>query len=181
MTLIRRGWGISPLATVFLVIRVCVCIAMCLIPVLRISDQWANYYSRYTVTSAVVKATFMSAGSGNSERALCGLNMDRDTTLHAAASLDGTVEHNRGRYTRALLPNSREKATVKGRYVARRFWKEDLMKEDEHVTAFGSDPSKVAYCHLWAGCENALTNSIRVDYQIWYRVKLTRPLGVASS
>lgn len=144
-------------------------------------DELAARYKSYRVDSAVVKATFYSSASGNNLPSLVGIGMDKDATLHSSTDLDALVEHQRGKYIKRLLPNSREKATVTAKYVRSQFWpKKDSKDEDQHAD-FGANPTDVAYTQLWIGSTAALTSAITVEFEVWQRVRVFEPLGVASS
>lgn len=150
-------------------------------PFLR--DQLAGLYSNYVVLATTVKATFYSAGSGNNIAAITGIVMDRDETPQALSSLDGMVEQQQGVRTRLILPNSRERTVIRGTYSRKRFFTGKKWNDDDQIGTFaaGANPTDKAYCHLWMGSESALTNAIRVDYEIISRVLVFNPLATSSS
>lgn len=145
-------------------------------------DQWATYYTNYRVDSAIVKATFTHGATGETIPLLVGINMDLDATLHSNV-VNTMMEHQRGKYQKLLLPNSREKAILRGKYQLSKFRKKKDIKDDDHIAAFGANPTKPAYLHLWAGGfnGNAATEDISVQFEIWQRCTLTEPKGVAGS
>lgn len=145
-------------------------------------DQWNLYYNKYRVTSCVVKATFYSSASGNNVAAWCGIGMDKDLGLHAPASLDGQIEHQKGKYAKLLLPNSREKVVISAKYDAATFWKASGdYNLDEQTALFSAAPTDKAYLQLWMGSQSQLTSAIRVDFEIYFNVTMTEPKGISSS
>lgn len=144
-------------------------------------DELAARYKSYRVDGALIRATFYSSASGNNIAATCGIGMDKDYNLHSTADYNALVEHQRGKYQKLLLPNSREKVVLTAKYNRSVFWKKKDAKDEDQTADFGNSPTDVAYAQLWIAAQAALTSAIRVDFELWQRVRVFEPLGVSSS
>lgn len=145
-------------------------------------SQWENYYSQYRVESAIIKATFYHSVTGETVPITVGIGMDLDQTLHSTSN-SALKEHQRGKYQKILLPNSREKVRIIGKYSLKAFRKKKDKNDDDFAAAMGANPAANAFCHLWAVSENGANSSanVLVRYELWQRAKLMIPLGQSSS
>lgn len=146
-------------------------------------DQWATYYDKYQVESCLAKCTFYGDG-GLNVPVRVGINMDIDATLHSPSDLDTQIEHQKGKYTKVLLTNSRERATITGKYVRSKFFPQLGKKDDTMLAAMNSNPEHVAHLQIWYGdtVGTAVASpGLWVEVEMWYDVVLLKPRGVASS
>jgi len=108
-------------------------------------------YSRYTVVSSKIKASFVPTAPGTTESWLCGLIIADSNTLPTAADDLMEMPYSKWRHLErsngpVVLTNQMD--------MARFFGVKDVMDNTELSGALASNPLQVGYAAAWIGIGN---------------------------
>lgn len=143
-------------------------------------DQWALYYTKYTVIGAKITASFNWNSQRGPTNVVCGIIADENT------SLPTTVHTKQERYpgcTKTLIANSNGHVTVDAFYSMKKWFSKKTDDSHQHVTPFGSSPFLPAYFNVFVQSTDGTTSSnpVHVDISISYIVKMIEPKDVLGS
>lgn len=148
-------------------------------------DQWSVFYNKYLVLGAKVRADCFSTSTTTTiSNAIVGIRFDSASSV--VTDLTSIIENGRCRYRRmARADSGNATTTVVSKWSAKKWWGGKSKMENEiHGAATTADPTKVAYCHIFAGPVSETTSdlgAIRVRVTIDFIALFTDVLNIASS
>lgn len=148
-------------------------------------DEWSVFYNKYLVLGAKVRADcFATSTTTTISNAIVGIRFDSASSV--VTSLTSIIENGRCRWKRmARADSGNATTTVVSKWSARKWWGGKSKMENEiHGAATSADPSKVAYCHVFAGPVSESTSdlgAIRVRVTIDFIALFTDVKNLSSS
>lgn len=145
-------------------------------------DQWALYYTQYSVIGAKVTAKFSWAGSTLGDNVMVvGVISDDDT------SLPTTVSTKQERYPgcyKLMNPKAVGSTTVTAKFSQKKwFAMKNPTDSHQHIAPMGSSPTLPAYFNVFVQSLDGSTTSseIACEVNIQYIVRLSEPKDVLGS